>query len=151
MPTEFSYARVLDGIWSGGTYVCWGTDNREAPVRLCGLSTAGSPNRPHFEIKTVDGTSNPYLAFAALLGAGSLGVRQGALLTSGDCSRISAASMSEEERKDIGLEDTARIPESITDARAKLKEDSQLIELLGETFAEAYFSVNEVRNFPIWL
>ncbi|KZT32200.1 glutamine synthetase/guanido kinase [Sistotremastrum suecicum HHB10207 ss-3] len=36
-----SYERVKDGIWSGGTWVCWGRDNKECPVRLC-----GSPPRP---------------------------------------------------------------------------------------------------------
>lgn len=43
LPTEASYARVKDGMRSGGTYVCWGSnDNREAPLRLC-----GSPGSHH--------------------------------------------------------------------------------------------------------
>ncbi|OBZ77907.1 Protein fluG [Grifola frondosa] len=46
MPTAASYARVFDGIWSGGTYASWGTDQREAPVRLC-----GPPGHHHFELK----------------------------------------------------------------------------------------------------
>ena len=36
LPTVASYARMVDGVWSDGKYVSWGTENREAPVRLCG-------------------------------------------------------------------------------------------------------------------
>lgn len=56
LPTPASYKRVGDGAWSGGTYVCWGTDNREAPVRL---ANATSPSSRNFELRFLDGTSNP--------------------------------------------------------------------------------------------
>jgi glutamine synthetase len=62
---------MVDGVWSGGTYVCWGTDNREAPVRLC---NAFSPPSRNFEIKCLDGTANPYLAVASFISAGMDGV-----------------------------------------------------------------------------
>ncbi|CAL1708626.1 unnamed protein product [Somion occarium] len=143
LPTTFSYARVLDGIWSGGTYVCWGTDNRETPVRLCGSSSIKSTNRPHFEIKSVDGTSSPYLAFAALLGAGAWGVKTGQKLTSGDVCETSVALMTSEERVKVGLEDTARLPPTIADARANLKGDNVMRDILGDTFVDAYANVNE--------
>ena len=32
-PSEASYDRVADGCWAGGTWVAWGTQNREAPLR----------------------------------------------------------------------------------------------------------------------
>jgi glutamine synthetase len=35
LPIRASYARMVDGIWSGGTWIAWGTHNRETPVRLC--------------------------------------------------------------------------------------------------------------------
>lgn len=28
MPTMASYDRLMDGAWAGGTYVCWGVENR---------------------------------------------------------------------------------------------------------------------------
>ena len=34
MPIPASYQRMVDGIWSCGTYVNWGTENREASIRL---------------------------------------------------------------------------------------------------------------------
>ena len=55
-PISASYARVVDGIWSGGTYVCWGTYNKDVPVRLC---NAASPTARNFEVKCVDGLANP--------------------------------------------------------------------------------------------
>jgi glutamine synthetase len=55
LPQPASYMRVGDGVWSGGTYVCWGTDNREAPVRLC---NANSPSARNFELRFIDGLAN---------------------------------------------------------------------------------------------
>jgi glutamine synthetase len=55
LPQPASYKRVGDGVWSGGTYVCWGTDNREAPIRLCNASSSRSRN---FELRFVDGLAN---------------------------------------------------------------------------------------------
>ena len=75
---------MVDGAWSGGTYVCWGTDNREAPIRLC---NATSPASRNFEVKCVDGTSNPYLAFEGLMADGMEGgVKTNRALEVRDCS-----------------------------------------------------------------
>lgn len=46
--------------------------NREAPVRAC---PSGDPKVYNFEIKSIDGTSNPYLALSAILAAGMIGVK----------------------------------------------------------------------------
>lgn len=58
------------------------SDNREAPVRAC---FSGSPRNYNFEIKCVDGTSNPYLALSAILAAGMLGVKNSSPLTMKAC------------------------------------------------------------------
>lgn len=63
LPLPASYLRVVDGIWSGGTYVCWGTENKEAPVRLVDPHT---PKSRRFEIKSIDGLSNPSVHFPLL-------------------------------------------------------------------------------------
>ncbi|KAJ3493928.1 hypothetical protein NLG97_g4411 [Lecanicillium saksenae] len=77
MPLDVSYDRVQHGIWSGGEYVCWGWHNRETPMRRV------ENNR--FEMKTVCGTANPYIAMAAILAAGSIGLRERLRLTLLDC------------------------------------------------------------------
>src|ERR1700761_3646053 len=71
LPTKASYSRVVDNVWSGGTYVCWGRDSRESPVRL-----VGSAPDYHFELRCIDGTSNPYIAIASVLESGLLGVKK---------------------------------------------------------------------------
>ena len=50
--------RVQDGIWSGGTYVAWGTNNREAAVRLVDSEPGWEESR-RFEIRPIDGLANP--------------------------------------------------------------------------------------------
>lgn len=49
-----------------GVLQCFGPQNREAPLRLC--STPGNPAAANCELKTSDGTANPHLAAAALIG-----------------------------------------------------------------------------------
>ena len=160
LPMPASYARVVDGIWSGGTYVCWGTDVREAPVRLCNASSPGSRN---FELRAIDATANPYVALAGVLGTGARGVRQGAQLKMGDCSvklgtgvtvqgshggpgtveGRTAAELGEEERKAYGI--TKRMPLAWDGARLTMTQSQVVREVLGDKFVDGYLSVNKVR------
>ena len=55
---------------------------REAPIRACFSDT---PRNYNFEIKAIDGTANPYLALAAILAAGMLGVKRSYPLTVKSC------------------------------------------------------------------
>lgn len=74
LPSEDSYERVSDGTWSGGTWCMWGEQNREAPLRRVEAKDA------HWEMKTFDGLANVYLAAAAILHAGILGIEAKASL-----------------------------------------------------------------------
>lgn len=71
-----SYGRLRPGCWAGA-YSCWGWDNREAPLRATG---GHSPEATNFELKPLDGTANPYVALAAAVCAGALGLESGASL-----------------------------------------------------------------------
>ncbi|KAK6943902.1 Glutamine synthetase, catalytic domain [Dillenia turbinata] len=67
--------RIQPNTWSGA-YLCWGKENREAPIR-----TACPPGIPdglvsNFEIKSFDGCANPYLGLASILAAGIDGLRR---------------------------------------------------------------------------
>ncbi|TBU27388.1 glutamine synthetase/guanido kinase [Dichomitus squalens] len=135
LPTAASYARMQDGIWSGGTLACWGTENRESPVRLC-----GPQGHYRFEVRPVDGTATPHLAFAALLGAGLRGILDGAVLTTGDCP-TPAFQMSDAEKRAVGLENALRLPQTIEDARKSLGLDAVLKTALGEEFIEKYLGL----------
>ncbi|KZT64336.1 glutamine synthetase/guanido kinase [Daedalea quercina L-15889] len=137
MPTPASYARMQDGIWAGGTYSCWGTDNKDAPLRLC-----GTPGAHHFELKPSDGTASPHLVLAGVLAAGLGAVLRGAELQSGDCTKP-AAWMSEDERRAVGLGDPLRLPRTVGDARRLFQEDAYLREKLGDEFVTKYAAVNK--------
>ena len=139
LPLGASYARMLDGIWAGGTYSCWGTDNKDTPIRLSGV-----PGAHHFELKTSDGTANPYLVLAGVLAAGLRGVVEGKELLSGDCTKPAAA-MSEEERRAVGLGNPLRLPRTVADARGLFQQDVYLREKLGDEFVTKYSAVNKVR------
>ncbi|KIM64798.1 hypothetical protein SCLCIDRAFT_1212880 [Scleroderma citrinum Foug A] len=39
LPLPQSYARMLDEIWPGRTWACWGLDHREVPVRIANPSS----------------------------------------------------------------------------------------------------------------
>lgn len=146
LPTAASYARMVDGIWSGGTYAAWGTDNRETPVRLC-----GPRGHHHFEVKCVDATAAPHLAIAALVGAGLKGIVDGAVLTMGDCPKP-MWEMTEQEKVAVGMTNPLRLPTNIVDARKALVADKVIEGVLGANFVHTYIGVNEVsamRPLPI--
>ncbi|KAG5640731.1 hypothetical protein DXG03_007378 [Asterophora parasitica] len=140
LPIPASYKRMTDGVWSGGTYINWGTENREAPVRL---SNATSPSSRNFEIRFVDGTANPYLALAAILGAGFAGIRDKAKLTIKDCSGPqTAAQMTEEQRQALGI--TQRLSLTWEEARGQLTNNALLRDrIFGAALTEKYLAVNQ--------
>lgn len=142
-PTPASFQRMADGIWAGGTYVCYGTEHRDVPMRITNFS---SPSSRNFEMRVIDGTANPYLVLAGVLGAGLAGIRDKVELTIQDCGMESAAHMTEAIRKELGI--TQRMPLNWEDSRHNFKESKFLKEeIFGEEFIEKYLSVNKVR---IW-
>ncbi|KAF9004595.1 hypothetical protein BDQ17DRAFT_1390127 [Cyathus striatus] len=139
LPIPASYKRMMDGVWSGGTYVCWGTENRECPIRY---TSVGSLTARRYELRFIDGTANPYLVLAAILGCGHLGIRSKMQLNIQDCpGPQSAADMGEEARKALGI--TKRLPLSWKDARQNLSSDSTIRSIFGGNFMEKYLAVNE--------
>ena len=62
MPQIDSYSRVAEGHFGVGAYVGWGDNNRDMPVRRVANN--------HWEVRTHDTTSNPYLFVAGVIAAG---------------------------------------------------------------------------------
>ena len=138
LPTPQSYWRVQDGRSTGGTYACWGTDNKDAPLRVCGES--GSR---HIEAKTPDGTASPYLVLAGVLSVGLYGVLRSRDLKTPDCTKP-ISTMTEEEKKKAKVENLEKLPRSVEEARRLLAQNAVLREGLGSEFIDKYLSVNEV-------
>ena len=104
------------------TNVSWGLEDRSAFVRLKG----GSDESRHVENRAPTGLSNPYLAAAALLGAGLLGIEDGLGL--------------EAPARPPAEEDPSRpqLPRTLEESLALLEADARLVELLGSEFVRAY-------------
>lgn len=130
LPQPESYERVMAGIWAGGIYVTWGTQNRETPLRKCGPG--------HWELKSVDGLGNMYFSMAALLASGLHGLRRNMPLTHKDCVS-DASNLTDEERRELGI--VRLLPNELSKSLAALKEDETLCMMLGKQFVEHYFAI----------
>ncbi|KAF9451041.1 glutamine synthetase/guanido kinase [Macrolepiota fuliginosa MF-IS2] len=140
LPIPASYKRVGDGLWSGGTYVAWGTENRECPIRL---SNATSPGSRNFEMRFIDGTASPYLVLAGILGLGYAGIKSERRLTIENVSGPEApAQLSEEERRKMGI--TQRMPLTWEEGRENLAQNEALRNIFGCKLLEKYLAVNKV-------
>jgi len=75
-------------------------------MRLC---NASSPLSRNFELKTLDGTANPYLALAAVLGSGLEGIVNEKELLIKECGgEKSAVQLGEKGREELGIRDFKR-------------------------------------------
>lgn len=133
-PNAASYERVSDSTLSGSTWVSWGTENRESPLRRI----RGS----HYEIRCADGFANMYLALSAIIAAGMLGVSHGEPMTMKDC-QVDPAKIMPEEREKLGIKE--KIPASIEEALWCLREDKEMHDALGRMFVEDYLQLKTVE------
>jgi len=132
-PSTNSFRRLAPGCWSGAHY-CWGVENKEAPIRLC----AGAPRRlagwhgavEHFELKTVDGTCNPYHAATCTLRAALDGIASELVLP---CPVVGNPAESASPPR--------RLPETLEDALDLFEKDEVLTAALGRRLAQAYVAV----------
>jgi glutamine synthetase len=151
MPTEPSYERLAPGIWSGGEYVAWGTQNREVPLRKI--------EDGHYELKCVDGLANMYFAMAALLGSGLLGVMENMKLTIKDCPGKSSggpshhlvltttdnvSTLDAKGREDYGI--TKKLPKTLDESLFALMHDLELKDMLGHDFVRKYNMVKKAEK-----
>ncbi|KAL4941627.1 hypothetical protein BDV06DRAFT_177803 [Aspergillus oleicola] len=132
---DASYERVKAGIWAGGEWIMWGTQNREAPIRKI------SPG--HWEIKSLDGLANMYLAMSAFLAAGYAGVKEDRELVHKDC-QYDASTLSDSERSALGI--TTQLPNTLTKSLEALQSDETLRTLLGPTLVDNYITVKRAER-----
>ena len=104
------------------TNVSWGPEDRSAFVRVKG----GSADSKHVENRAPTGLANPYLATAALLGAGLLGIADELEL--------------EPPARPPAEEDASKpqLPTTLDESLRLLEEDRQIVDLLGDEFVRAY-------------
>jgi glutamine synthetase len=122
-PTVNSYKRIGVGPPDSGAtwapaYVAYGGNNRTQMVRV--------PEGGRFELRVPDGAANPYLSFAALLGAGLDGVSRG--LDPGGPNTDNLYTLPLDELAARGIE---ALPPTLLHAADKLVSDDVLRAALG--------------------
>ncbi|HBK45017.1 MAG TPA: glutamine synthetase [Xanthomonadaceae bacterium] len=121
-PNVNSYRRLMFGEVSPSN-VLWGFDNR-----TCGLRVPiDSPENMRVESRFAGSDANPYLAMAATLACGLLGMREKLKPT--------------EPITGSGKEEGYDLPRSLGEALDELEACEPLHELLGPRFVRAYISV----------
>jgi glutamine synthetase len=136
-PTPNSYRRLKPKFWAGA-YRCWGQDNREAALRVPG--TGPGKGSSHFEIKTVDASSNPYLALGAVIAAGLDGVRR--KLDPGPPVQVDPGGLSDEERAARRIDP---LPANLDEAIQRLESDLVLLDALGPGLAKSFVAVRRAE------
>ncbi|TWP32938.1 glutamine synthetase family protein [Leekyejoonella antrihumi] len=126
-----SYKRLWGGA-EAPAHVCWGHNNRSAMVRVPMYKpTKGQSTR--VEIRSLDSSANPYLAYAVLLAAGMKGIDEGYQLPPE--AEDDVWSLTDRERRAMGIDP---LPASL-DHAIHLMEGSDLVaETLGEHVFEFF-------------
>lgn len=143
-PTRVSYMRLKPHNWSS-SYTWLGERDREASLRICPTPTLGGrdPARSfNLEYRPLDATACPHLALAMLVRAGLAGIRAGLPvppIVSGD-----PALLSPEERTQLGL---TRLPETLSEAVAALKQDATVSGFLPAVALETYLGMKAAEEF----
>jgi glutamine synthetase len=120
-----SYKRLVPG-YEAPVYIGWARINRSALIRIPQISK-GQANSTRIELRCPDPSSNPYLAFAAMLAAGLDGIER--KLTPPDpveenLYHLDAAKL--ESRK------IRQLPGSLREAIDELRADPVISDALGE-------------------
>ena len=133
IPSVNSYQRLLPHHWAGA-YACYGGDNREAAVRV--ITPRRGAESMNVELKTVDGSANPYLALAGAIAAGLDGLRRG--LHPGEPVEGDPGLLSDDERARRHIRP---VPHNLERALDELERDAVLLQALGPPLARSYMAV----------
>ncbi len=141
-PTVNSYKRLRAGTWAP-TRFAYGAGNRSAMIRIVPGRTdqPGEPAPRRIEVRSPDGTSNPYLVAAAIMASGLDGVRH--RLDPGPPSDYDLGHL--ESIGQLPGDAPRAFPRSMDAALDALEGDEALRELLGPTMVDAYIRVKRIE------
>jgi glutamine synthetase len=127
-PFVNSYKRFAPGSWAP-TNLVWGRDNRTCAFRIVGEGPA-----LRIETRLPGGDANPYLAYAAIIGAGLRGIAQ----------RIEPPA----EFRGNGYEarGVPRVPQALWEAVQLLERSALAREILGDEVVEHYLNTARVEQ-----
>lgn len=122
-PTINCYSRFVPHHFAPSN-ISWGPQDRSAAVR----AKNSFDDNTHLENRLGTGLSNPYLAFAAVLATGLLGLKNGRPAETPD----SASGPAEEDQR------YAQLPATLEESLAALEADRDFADMLGAEFVAVY-------------
>ena len=131
-PTINSYKRLVPG-YEAPVYIGWAQTNRSALIRIP-RHNEGRDKAVRAELRYPDPSSNPYLAFAAMLGAALDGI-DNEMEAPAPTNNINIYHLTAEERAEQGIK---ALPGSLAEAMNELEGNEVLKEALGPVTYEAF-------------
>ena len=125
-----SYERVRDDSDTIGTWISWGTENRDTPIRKI--------DSGHWELRIVDSTANLYLFLAVAIAIGVRGIQEKRELRIQDC-RMYPSVMTPTQRQERGIE--IPLPQTLNESITCMRGDSGLRMVVGEDILDLYVEV----------
>ncbi|XP_058747254.1 protein fluG-like [Vicia villosa] len=132
VPLPIGYDRLQPNTWSGA-YLFWGNENKEAPVRAASPPGTRNGFTSNFEVKSLDGSANPYLGLAAIIAAGIDGLRK-------------HLSLPEPIDTDPNPENLQRLPQSLSESLEALDKADFLEEFIGVKLLTTIKAIRKAEN-----
>jgi glutamine synthetase len=122
-----SYTRLVPGYWAP-LEASLGIENRTTALRVI----PGGPKAQRVEVRIGSADANPYIALAAALGSGLLGIEQKLepVFTSGNAYTQD-------------FPDAAKFPRTLWEAAQRLRQSQAARELFGDTFVDHMVATRE--------
>lgn len=138
-PSTNSYRRLVPG-YEAPLNICFGASNRSASIRIPGYTI--EPDEKRFELRSPDGTCNPYLTYSAVMMAAFDGIINKIDYKEFGPVDVNLYKLSSEELKKI-----KSLPTSLLDAAQALEDDHEFL-LRGNVFTENIISnhINNIRE-----
>ena len=134
-----SYKRLAGG-GEAPQYVCWGSNNRSALIRIP-MYKPDKGQSTRIEFRSLDSATNPYLAFALILAAGMKGIEEQYELPPATDDDVWA--LTDAERRAMGLQP---LPSSLEQAITAMENSELVAETLGEHVFD-FFLRNKKREW----
>lgn len=138
-PTVNSYKRLVPG-YEAPVYIGWAQVNRSALIRIP-QPVSGKPDTVRLELRYPDPSTNPYLAFNAMLAAGLDGIDRD-LPCPKPLNQLNVYELTEEARTDLGIE---MLPGSLYEAIDAFEQDPLLHEALGKSITESFIKARQAE------
>jgi glutamine synthetase len=145
-PTTNSYRRLIPGF-EAPVYIAWSKANRSAIIRIPSYYK-GMEKAKRLEYRAPDPSTNPYLAFAAILMAAIDGIKK--KIDPGDPVDENIYHLTPERRKQLGIKE---LPRSLDEALDELESDKEFLKpVFNSSILDTYIELKreEARTLQMF-